>query len=188
MDPIVERLAVEEFMRLVKFPDEEKFGELALAVGADPERVKKEAKRLGLLVLPTTVDKAITALRGALRAIGKPVPITEQPVGAAEWNWGPHSSEINEILQLVTNHEILLMCGTSPDYDGYVGCSPHVHVGSEMQENPRHDEFMRRVIEAKKAELDALVASRPRTRASAAAERTEEGPSGETPSKRPRER
>lgn len=190
MDSVVERLAIEEFMRIVKFPEEDKFEKLARAAGADPEQVKKEAKKLGLLLLPATVDAAIFSLVAALRAIGKPVSVTHHPVGIREWNWGPHIREIRDVLQLITNHKISLTSGTPPDYDGYVGYSPQVNVGAKLPGIPAHDDFMKRVIDAKRAELDALVASKSEA-AAATAVATEAADAGtdspsETPSKKAR--
>lgn len=155
-DPIVASLAEEELLRIAK--DEVlKFVELAKELKVDTDTCTKAAIRLGILRHSTDAWNAAKAVRVVLAEWGPSSGYGRQCfVEGVAWNWGPYRNEIQKVLSIVSGYQVSLVPGVSPDHDGPVDYRPSVSLTSKLEDHTEHHAFLRRVLEAKRADLKRL--------------------------------
>jgi hypothetical protein len=164
MDPIKKNLAVEMLVMRLSDPEIDKCNALARALGLEPWAVLSKALELDFLHLSEDNKRAVRALCSALDAVS--IGLDKHGSSLFAWN-GNDEAAIVHVLRVVLGREVRLIAGDPRDADGYSGRPSSIEVGAEADSLAiPHSEFLRKVLELKTAELDALrvqLAKRTRT-------------------------
>lgn len=160
MDPVKKRLAEEMLVQRLDEPQFEKCRALASTFSLDAEAVRRKLTELNLLVLKERTVNALQELSVALDAVADIGDVhCIVPVSGVPLKWGEYDTHIRDIIQVVLGRHVTLNKGSVVyDDDGNSGAKhATISVGGKIESFAvAHSEFLRKVLEIKTAELDAL--------------------------------